>query len=180
MLKSTPIGRNELDKVTFSSQGDSSVTLSEVKSWLKVDSNTLDTEIYTLMDIVLDEFMRLTNMSLVAQTVTAVYSGYGSEISLPYGPINTISSVKTLYKGTKTTLTTDDYYLQGDILFMNKVVNEGLEVVYTAGNDIPDGLRGAYLQAVLTSFNDREDNAMGGVAKIPNNSRKRALRFKRY
>lgn len=177
----TPTYReNELDKVTFSSQGASPVSLADAKSWMRVSGTADDTVITDLISDVTDELMRITNSSLISQTITAVYNKYGREINLPYSPVATITSVKTLNEGVETTLTTDDYYLQGDTLFMKKLENVGLEVVYTSAGFFPNGLRNAFKQCLLTSYNDREDNVLGNVAKVPNNSRKKALRFKRY
>lgn len=181
-LKTTSQGTNELDKVTFSSQGAMPVSVADAKLWMRREGVTAEDNLITdLIEDVVDEFMKLTNSSLISQTITAVYSAYGREINLPYAPIATITSVKTLDEGTETTLTvTDDYYLQGDTLFMKNLQDTGLEVVYTSNGDFPNGLRNAVFQALLTNYNDREDNVLGGVTKIPNNSRKKALRYKRY
>ena len=175
-------GTNELDKVEFTDQGAMPISVADAKLWMRREGVTAeDTLIEDLIEDVIDEMMRITNSSLISQTITATYNKYGREINLPYSPVATITSVKTLDKGTETTLTvTDDYYLQGDTLFMRKLENTGLEVVYTSTGNFPNGLRNAVYQALLTNYNDREDNVLGGVTKIPNNSRKKALRYKRY
>lgn len=174
-------GATYLDSVEFSNQGAMPVYTNNVKDWMRREGvNEENLQISSLIDGVVDEFMELTNSSLISQTITAVYTSYGREIKLPYGPVSAITSVKTLDKGTETTLTTDDYYLQGSTLFMNSLENTGLEVVYTSAGHFPKGLRNALLQSVLTSYNDREDNVLGNVVKIPNNSRAKALRYKRY
>lgn len=180
-IRSLTQGTNELDKVTFSSQGAMPISVADAKLWMRREGVTAEDDlIEDLIEDVIDEMMRLTNSSLISQTITAVYNSYGREINLPYAPIDTITSVKTLYEGTETTLTTDDYYLQGDALFMKDLESVGLEVVYTSTGNFPNGLRNAVFQALLTNYNDREDNVLGGVTKIPNNSRKKALRYKRY
>lgn len=180
-LKSIAQGTNYLDKVTFSSQGAMPISVADAKAWLRREGLGAEDEIIEdLIEDVIDEMMRLTNSSLIPQTITAVYSEYRREINLPYAPVSTITSVKTLDEGTETTLTASDYYLQGDTLHMKKLENTGLEVVYTSTGDFPNGLRNAVFQALLTNYNDREDNVLGGVTKIPNNSRKKALRYKRY
>lgn len=181
-LRSLTQGNNELDKVEFTDQGSMPVSLDDVRLWMRREGvSDEDVQIDGLIEDVVDEFMRITNSSLISQTITATYNSYGREINLPYSPVESITSVKTLDKGEETTLTeTDDYYLQGDTLFMRKIENTGLEVVYDSDGDFPNGLRNALFQAILTSYNDREDNVLGGVTKIPNNSRKKALRYKRY
>lgn len=175
-------GTNDLDKVTFSSQGEMPLSVSDVKLWMRREGvSAEDVLVSELIEDVIDEMMRITNISLVSQTITAVYNSYGRQINLPYSPITSVTSVKTLDEGTETTLTvTDDYYLQGDTLMMKNLQDTGLEVVYTSDGYFPNGLRRAVYQAILTTYNDREDNVLGGVTKIPNNSRKRALRYKRY
>ena len=173
-------GRNELDRVEFSDQGDMPVTIPDVKLWMRREGVQEDVQIDELVESVVDELMMITNSSLISQTITAVYHSYAREIPLPYGPVTAITSVKSLDRGEETTFTTDDYYLQGDTLFMRRFKNTGLEVVYTSSGYFPNGLRNALYQAVLTNYNDREDNVLGGVTKIPNNSRRKALRYKRY
>lgn len=180
-IRSVRQGTTELDTVTFSDQGNAPINVPEVKLWMRREGVTdEDVQIDNLIEDVIDQMMRITNMSLVSQTITAVYNSYGREINLPYSPVDMITSVKTLDEGTETTLTTDDYFLQGDTLHMKKLENTGLEVVYTSTGNFPNGLRNAVYQSILTNYNDREDNVLGNVVKIPNNSRKKALRYKRY
>jgi uncharacterized phiE125 gp8 family phage protein len=181
-MKSVNHGNNILEKITFSDKGDMPITILEAKEWLRRQGQGCEDDIVeSLIEDVIDEMEVITNSSLVSQTITAVYETYGDTISLPYSPVSAITSVKTLYKGVETTLTAStDYYLQGDTLYMLNVGYTGLEVVYTSGGYFPNGLRNAVYQAILTNYNDREDNVLGGVTKVPNNSRRKALRYKRY
>lgn len=181
-MRTVSQGTNELDRVTFSSQGDMPVSVSDAKLWMRREGVSAENVLIgEVIEDVIDEMMRITNRSLVSQTITAIYNQYGRQIQLPYSPVTSITSVKTLDEGTETTLTvTDDYYLQGDTLFMKNLQSTGLEVVYTSNGDFPNGLRRAVFMSILSTYNDREDNVLGGVVSIPNNSRQRALRYKRY
>lgn len=180
-MRTAPQGTAELNKVEFSNQGDTPVDVSDVKLWMRREGVAVEIpQIKDLIDGVVDELIEITNASLISQTITATYTSFSRDIKLPYGPVNAITSVSTLYEGAETALTTDDYYLHGDTLIIKKLENKGLKVVYTSSGYFPAGLKTALLQSVLTTYNDREDNIMGGVVKIPTNSRAKALRFKRY
>lgn len=179
-LKTYHFGNTILDKVEFSSKDDVDLSFLDVKDWAKsVDAD--DSVLTDVMYGVVDEYSQMLNASLVDQTVTATFQSYGKEVKLPYSPVISVTTVKSLDEGVKTDIETDNYYLQGDSLFFEVLENTGLEVVYEAGyGTLPSGLKQALKQAILTAYNDREDNALGGVSNIPSNSRKRALRYKRY
>lgn len=179
-IKTASFGNTILDKVEFSDKSEIDLAFFDIKEWAKsvdADDNQLD----GVIESVVDEYSQMINASLIDQTVTATFQSYGREVKLPYSPVKSVTTVKSLKSGVKTDIETDNYYLQGDSLFFDVLENTGLEVVYEAGyGTLPSGLKGALKQAILTAYNDREDHALGGVSSIPNNSRKRALRYKRY
>lgn len=177
-MRSPNRGNSILDSVVFSDRGKMPISIADAKKWMRIEGNNEDDVVDRLIEGVIDEFMTITNTSLVSHTITAIYTEYGKEIKLPYSPVSAITSVTLLNEGEETA--TDDYYLQGDTLFMKNLENTGLKVVYTSAGIFPNGLKDAVFQALLTNYNDREDNVLGGVTKIPNNSRKKALRYKRY
>lgn len=179
-MKSPRQRSSDLQEVRFSDQGQPPISIPDAKLWMRREGASDDAVVDELIADVIDEMMRITNSSIISQTITATYSKYGDEISLPYGPVSAITSVKLLNHGEETVLTSDDYTLQAGTLFMKRYEGSGLEVVYTSDGYFPNGLRRAVYQSMLTTYNDREDNVLGGVVSIPNNSRKRALRFKRY
>lgn len=182
LMKAQNQGATEIDSVEFSNQGGMPVSVNEVKTWIRREGGTIieDDLITDLIESVVDEFMRMTNRSLISQTITATYTSYSRSMVLPYGPVDTVTSVKLLDGDDEEALATDKYYLQGDTLTIQELSSTGLEVIYTSTGSFPFGIRNAVFQSVLTNYNDREDNVLANVTKISNNSRKKALRYKRY
>lgn len=187
-LSTTTYGKTTLEDVSFSDASDSGFNMSIVKNWLKVTTSADDTLIANLIDETISQFQEMLNCSIVSQTVTAEYSEYGREVKLPYGPVTELTTVKKRDKGNLETIESDDYYLIGDRLVFNTVETSedpfykmGLQVVYSAGySTIPAGLQQAILQAITTNYVDREDNAMDRITKIPSNSRKKAMKWRRF
>jgi hypothetical protein len=74
------------------------VTLPEARSWLKLDVSDDDTVVTELITAARQQCEGYLNISLISRTVTAWLQIGLDEIRLPYGPVETITSV-TNYKG---------------------------------------------------------------------------------
>lgn len=179
MMKSIRQGTTTIDSVEFSARGELPISIQDANDWARIESNIQDETVGELLEDVFDEFSRMTNRSLVSQTVTVIFSSYGREIRLPYGKVSSVTSVEYVDRDGKETASEDDYYVVGDTIYFDSLQGTQLKIVYTA-DGWDKGLRNPIKQSFLTSWNDREDNVLGGVVKIPNNSRKKALRYKRY
>ena len=52
---------------------------------------------------------------------------------------------------------------------------------YKAGmSEVPLGLQLAIRQAMLTDFEDRQDNSLGSAARIYSNSRRKFMKYRRF
>lgn len=185
-LRTISQGVTSLESVTFSNKGDAPLVLQEVKDYLRQGSSADDTLIDVLISDVIEDYSRIMNRSLLTQTVTALYSSYGREVKLPYGNVTALTTVKIEEKGVKTVIDSSKYYLSGNTLYFNEIYENQnpyeqpkLEVIYTA-NGWESSIGGLLKQAILSSYEDRQDNVMGVASRIYENSRKRALRYKLY
>jgi len=91
------------------------VSLAALKLHLKV-ANTADDDLITNLGIAARESLeQYSGLSFGIKTLVAYYETYGQNVTLPYGPLDSITSVVTKdADNTATTLTADsDYYLKG-------------------------------------------------------------------
>lgn len=155
-----------LIRVTSTSVADYPVTNAQARLWARSSEDFTDliSEVAELME-------REGNFSLRATTHTAVFNGVGSVAKLPFGPVTAITS----------TTTTTDYELVGDEMYFEQSQTEPFTVVYTAGfAPAPSGLHLALKKAILSNYEDRQDNSMGAITAVPNHSRRLMMRYKRF
>lgn len=95
------------------------VTLTEAKSFLKVENATDDVLIQGLLDTAVEEGEKYTNRAFVTRTITGSFAGFivsNSEawpfIQVRRAPLGTINSVKVLINNVLTVVSTDDYQLK--------------------------------------------------------------------
>lgn len=150
------------------------ISLKMAKDWTKFESDR-DDELFNL--IITAARQRLESwlgLSFITQAIRVVFFNYESEIELPYGPIQSITSVKRKYKEEIETLTeNDDYHVVGSCpgLFrsihpvrrwnteVGRVPYEYI-VTYTTGygdepEDVPAGIRAAMLDLVANAHENR-------------------------
>lgn len=176
---------------SFENTGSAPISVSDVKSWAKVDFSEDDSLITDLIDSVIDVVERQYNFTIIDKTVTATWESYGRNVSLPLGPVDSITTVKRIdHEGTETTLTAnDDYRLTGDELTFQEVYQYerpfhrmALEVVYdTAWGTLPNGIKLGLKKAILSHYSDREDLVGGmNVVELPNASKQQFKRYQNY
>jgi uncharacterized phiE125 gp8 family phage protein len=159
------------------------VTVTEAKNWARISGNAEDTLITDLIETATKQIESHYNLSLISQTRIAFWESYGEEVSIPYGPHQSITTVERIYQGTSTTLTSSDYHTDGlDYLniYPNTVyrgshgrVNYNLKITYVSGfgadgSDVPEDIRKAvsilvaHLYEYRQEFRDQSNKVMSG------------------
>ena len=175
ILKSPTYRPNTVERVTTSEVFGSAITQYEAKEWCRIDSDQDSSTVLELVSDMLELYQEMLNLSMFNQTVDVTYSSFGKKIMLPLAPVQSITSVKTLKDKEL------PYEIIGDTLFMEELSDDGLKVIYKAGfKKLPGGLKLSLKQAILSAYNDREDNVMGGVGRVFDNSRRKAMKYKRW
>lgn len=152
------------------------LSLTEAKSWLRVDGSDEDALIESLITSARDQVEEYTARTLINRTVTLkldeVEVDEDADIWLPYGPVSAITSV-TYYSSddAATVESADDYYLAGD-----RLTHEGawtterdwasITVLYTAGygagrDDLPAGLVHAVRVCLSDLYEMRQSEVVG-------------------
>lgn len=176
---------------SFSNTGSAPISTDDVKSWAKVDFSADDILISDLIDEVIDVVERKYNFTIIDKTVTATWESYGRNVSLPLGPVKSITSVKRIdHEGTETTLTeNDDYWRSGDELTFQEVYQYErpfyrmrLEVEYDTGwATLPAGIKVGLKKAFTSDYHDRQDLVGGmSVSELPNGSKSKFETYRNY
>ncbi len=162
------------------------VSVSEAKSYLNIDYNTWDALIGTLISSARTKLERYTGCSFATKTLVSTFQVTASNLDIPYGPIQSITSVKSIAEdGTKTALVDGtDYSITGNnfktIRFFNGT-NGGIEIEYVAGyTTLPADLKVAILKQVAMDFEYRE-NVMDSsqVTELSNGAKQNAASYRR-
>jgi uncharacterized phiE125 gp8 family phage protein len=161
-------------RTTVVSSNDTSISLFEVKNYLKVDED------YTLEDILISAMLkasielveRFTGMSITTKVIDVYFEEDDLNegiIKIPYPPHVTVDSIKSYdYKNTETELVLDtDYYIKGSgekqiELLTNLISTTTTTTTYiarvTCGSDtVNDGLYIAILKQVHDFYENREN-----------------------
>lgn len=136
------------------------VLLQEVKDYAKIDTGTTDDTIITyLIKTARQQCEDFTGISIVQRTVTAYLTNRCGGIFLPYGPVNSITSI-TDQDGN--VLADTDYKIFGKSfpqLLYPKYDN--LTVIYEAGYiSLPQEIKTAILQQVFYLYENRGESAV--------------------
>lgn len=153
------------------------ITLQEAKDYMRVDYDTDDTLIQSIITASYDMFESYTGRVLAPATVTLYYGSYGSTIHLPIAPIVTIDSVEYRQNNGDWVDVTGDWELFGStiqVIYPNYVADgTRLKVELTGGyGTIPEAIKIGLLKWITSNYEDRQDNISGTiVAKMPNESK---------
>ena len=186
-------GENGVLTLTVSDTDEASdlISVTDAKSWLKIDTSDEDDLIQDLIDEVTSDIENNYQIPVKSKDVTAVWENFASAVPLPFQPVSSITTVKTIESdGTTTTLTVDeDYRLVGNRLLIDEICGyerpynrTKLEVVYVSAFDsVPNDVRLALKKAVLSNFEDRQD-VVGGmsVSMLPNSSKKILSKYRKF
>lgn len=190
-LRTYDEGRNIGLDYSFTNTGSAPISTADVKAWSKIDFSDDDSIISDLIDEVIDVVEREYNFTIVDKTVTATWESYGRSVSLPLGPVDSITTVKRIDNdGIETTLTVnEDYWLSGDDLTFNEVFQYErpyhrmrLEVKYDTGwATLPAGIKLGLKKAILSHYSDRQDLVGGmSIIELPNASKQQFETYRNY
>lgn len=189
-LRTYDEGRTVGVNYTYSNTGSEPISAADVKSWSKIDTADDDSLIGDLITETIDVVENQYNFTIVDKTVTETWESYARSVSLPFGPVKEITTVKRIdHEGTETTLTeNEDYRLIGDDLIFEEVFQYEspyyrmkLEVVYTTGwATLPTGIKLGLKKAILSHYEDRQDSASFSVSELPNSSKRQFENYRNY
>jgi len=151
------------------------LALSEVKTFLKVDSSdddTLITNLITTVRVAAEKFLKV---SFIDQSWKLSYDKYcPSVVKMVMGPVQSITSVKAIARdGTETIINSSTYYLSSGnqkLIFDANVVSNRVEIVYLTGygalaNDVPNPIKQGMLSHIAAIYDGR-----AGANVIPSQS----------
>lgn len=148
------------------------LTLSEAKLYLRVDSSTEDALITSLIvtaRIVAEQYLQ---RSLISQVRKITFNDYSfAVISLPFGPVQSVDSIKLIARdGTETSINSAYYTLTAGnekVVLDSGLLGNKVEVTYTAGygeeGEVPENIRQGMLIHIATLFENRGEG--GGIPK---------------
>ena len=162
------------------------VTLYSMKEYLNVDYQSWDSLISVLISGARTKLERYTGCSFGTKTLVATFQQVADNIDIPYGPIQSITHVKSIDEtGVKTTLVAGtDYLVTGNnfknIRFYN-VVEGPIEIEYVAGYvSLPADLKVAIMKQVGIDFEYRENVLDSSAAtELSNGAKQAAASYRR-
>lgn len=150
------------------------VTLTETKNWLKVTGTQDDDLIEDIMIPAARQALeKFTGASFGEKTIEVLFTTWENFYTLPYGPVTEVTKVERVYTdGTETELTTDDYTVRDDKVYVTEWYSTrelvGVRVTYTAGyNDdepMPAMLKEAVLNQISYNYDNRENGGISPAA----------------
>lgn len=174
------------------------VTLTEVKSWLRITTSEQDTLLTLLITAARKAMEKYTASTYAQKTIHATWVEIPGDwiLNLPYGPHISVDAVYLIdEEGTETLKTLNsDYYVYGDqdlIIALSKVwtTSQSLQysarVEYKAGyghantETLPDELKLAILKQIATDYEMRENIAEGTFGVLSNSSRSLAAPYRK-
>jgi len=138
------------------------VTVPEMRDYLNIDFSNWDSLLTTLISGARSKMERYTGCTFATKTLVSTFQQVSSNIDIPYGPIQSVTSVKSIDEsGVKTTLVNGvDYVITGNS-FKNirfNYINTPVEIEYVAGYDpLPVDLKVAIMKQVGMDFEFREN-----------------------
>ena len=133
------------------------ITLATVKEHLNVDFNDQDDKITALLASAFREVELFTECGLKTKTVRLSYTQINGTVLLPYGPVQSITSVFDL-DGKALVLDTD-YELSGE---KNKLIaynGAGIKIVYVCGfTSLPKDIENAILDIIAVDFDNKVED----------------------
>lgn len=152
-----------------------SVTLEDAKNFLRIDSANDDELLTRLIKSATKKCESYIGKSLITKTYKISFENcILSKVKLPYGPIQSISSVVSKDSlGNIEVIAPENYSLNtatNTITFNSAIVNYIIEIIYTSGygdleTDIPEDIKQGLLFHIARLYDDRS-----GYSKIPNAS----------
>jgi len=151
--------------------GTEPLTVSEVKSYLKLDFTTDDTLLCALISGVREQAEKFTGLSLIAKTIELFDEEIPEEIKLPYPVHSEIVEVKfngavsTAYF--KTGLT--QFILIPDGISVTTGNDAGLYVKYKCSGVCPSGIKMEMMKLLDEKYRNRGNTFEGSIADLSEN-----------
>lgn len=148
------------------------LSLAEAKLFLRVDGSAEDSLITDIMVAAREAAEEYMQRSLITQTWALIIDDYApSQLPLPRGPVQSITSVKIIDRGGDETLVDESvYYLNAAkeaLCFDSQPMGHQIEVEYITGfggaSDVPQPIR----QGVLIHAAALYDNRISGIGIPP-------------
>jgi uncharacterized phiE125 gp8 family phage protein len=160
------------------------VTVTEAKTYLNVDYTSWDTLIGTLISSARTKLEKYTGCTFGTKTLVSTFQQVADNIDIPYGPIQSITTVKSIDEtGTKTTLTAGKDYLVTGNSFKNIRffgIDTPIEIEYVAGyTALPADLKVSILKQVAMDFEYREGTSDTKMMELSNSATKLAKPYRR-
>jgi uncharacterized phiE125 gp8 family phage protein len=163
------------------------VTVIGMKGYLNIDYDLWDTLLATMISAGRIRLERYTGCSFATKTLIATFMNTADTLDIPYGPIQSITSIKSIdSSGTKTTLTEGtDYSITGNLFKTIRFYNSGIpiEIEYVAGytdSTLPADLRLAIMKQVAMDFEYREGTSDNKTEELSNSARNLAASYRRF
>lgn len=161
-----------IETVSISRSSAQPVTVGDAKEWARIDEDFDDIIVDSLIDAATRAFEEYTATLLYESTVTVTYSfdrAGRAEFRLPYGPVDSITSVQ--HDGTDIT-----YTQKGDWILLKDHDGEDVDIEYVAKTyDPADSIDGqikiGLLKWVATNYDDRENTVLETINEMPNGSK---------
>ena len=153
------------------------ISVSEFKTYAKVDTSADDALIELMIRSVKDSGENTTRLTWFTKTLVAEWESHGQSVDLPVGPHLSIVKVEQYEDGVYHTIT--DYTVTGEG-FKTLHFDDwgyGLRVEFTAGYgesaaNLPDDLKLGVYKATLSAYEDRQNLAEGSFTEIPGGTKK--------
>lgn len=149
------------------------LTIAEAKLYLRLDGSSEDTLITQFIRAARQAAERYTRRSLISQSWMLAFDDYApSRITLPRGPVQSITSVKITSRiGVQTTISNNTYYLNAgkeQLVFDVTPLGHMIEIIYVTGfgtsADVPDGIKQGMLAHIADMYDKRTmDGMMNGT-----------------
>ena len=151
--------------VTLSLPATPVLTTAEAKKALRVDFSEDDDFIDALVESATLHVQKVLNRALISQTVIAEWDSVGYEVSLPYAPVISMTSLVTVDdEGTETELVLNTgYTMRNNKIKVNTGI--GLKATYLAGygatsSDVPAPIKRAIERIVISLYDRRDDEVL--------------------
>lgn len=163
-----------LVKVAKTDTGSAPITSADVNTWAKTSGVDFADMIAECIDLAETEF----NFSIIGKTIVATFDGAGRNVArLPYGPVIAVSSVTS----DGTAVSSDNYKVRGNEIVFDFRYTTAIVVTYTTGfGTVPSGINLGLKKMVLSNYEDRQDNVLGGISHFPSHSRKLLMQYRNY
>lgn len=157
------------------------LTLTEVKTHLKITGSTEDTYLNFLISVVTEFGEKYTKLDFITRTYETFRDSFSNSLEIRRSPVQSITTVAYLKSDALTTVSTDVYFLPESDTFPHLALKESqswptdedlreqaVKITFKSGygddeTDVPDKLREAMLQHLAAMYANRGDCNEGRV-----------------